>query len=111
MPSRYEPCGLNQMYSLRYGVAPIVRETGGLADTITDYNPKTGDGVGFVFQRYSSDELLEAFCRALDLYDDKTAWKQLITRGMKLDFSWERAAARYEELYGRANKQPQALSA
>ncbi|MCH7878142.1 MAG: glycogen synthase [candidate division Zixibacteria bacterium] len=63
MPSRYEPCGLNQLYSLRYGTAPIVRETGGLADTISEYDPATGEGIGFVFKNYSSDELLEAMCR------------------------------------------------
>ena len=103
MPSRYEPCGLNQMYSLRYGAAPIVRETGGLADTIIDYSRDPERGVGFVFQQYSSDELLDAFCRALDLYNgDKSTWKKLITRGMRLDFSWERSTAKYIDLYRKA---------
>ncbi|MFQ5608266.1 MAG: glycogen synthase, partial [Candidatus Zixiibacteriota bacterium] len=85
MPSRYEPCGLNQLYSLRYGTAPVVRETGGLADTITDYNPETGEGVGFVFKNYSSDELLEALCRALDLYPQREKWLALMQAGMKKD--------------------------
>ena len=99
MPSKYEPCGLNQLYSLRYGAVPIVRETGGLADTVSDYNAQTGEGVGFVFKNYSSDELLEACCRALDLYHDENAWSALVKRGMALDFSWESSVNTYIELY------------
>lgn len=99
MPSRYEPCGLNQMYSLRYGAVPVVRETGGLADTISEYNREKDSGTGFLFTNFSSDELLEAFCRAHDLYLDKRAWKKLQKRGMACDFSWNTAVGRYEELY------------
>lgn len=102
MPSRYEPCGLNQMYSLRYGAIPVVRETGGLADTVSDYDHANNSGVGFVFRNFSSDELLEAMCRALDLYKDKARWQDLMLRGMRLDFSWESSVVQYESLYRKA---------
>ncbi len=99
MPSLYEPCGLNQMYSLRYGTVPIVRETGGLADTIIECDKERDTGNGFVFKNFSSDELLEAFCRAHDLFMDKKSWKKLQKRGMAEDFSWNTAVGRYEKLY------------
>ncbi len=102
MPSRYEPCGLNQLYSLRYGSVPIVRETGGLADTISEYDAKTGEGIGFVFKNYSSDELLEAMCRALDLYPQRDKWVELMKAGMNMDFSWDKSVKRYEQLYRQA---------
>ncbi len=102
MPSRYEPCGLNQLYSLKYGTVPIVRETGGLADTIQDYDPKTGEGTGFVFKEYDSEELLEVLKRALQAYQDKDLWTKLMKNGMEKDFSWEASARKYEELYQRA---------
>lgn len=102
MPSRYEPCGLNQLYSLKYGTVPIVRETGGLADTIQDYNPDTGEGTGFVFKNYDSDELLDAIKRALRTYQDKEAWTKLMKNGMRRDFSWEASAQKYEDLYQKA---------
>lgn len=106
MPSRYEPCGLNQMYSLRYGTPPIVRETGGLADTISETDPAKNTGNGFVFKNFSSDELLEAMCRALDLYRERDKWIALMKRGMKQDYSWDKSASRYEELYELARKSP-----
>jgi starch synthase len=102
MPSRYEPCGLNQLYSLKYGAVPIVRETGGLADTIQDYNPDTGEGTGFVFKNYDSDELLEAIKRALRVYQDSEAWTKLMKNGMQKDFSWQASAKKYEDLYQKA---------
>ncbi|KPL04509.1 MAG: glycogen synthase [candidate division Zixibacteria bacterium SM1_73] len=102
MPSRYEPCGLNQLYSLKYGTVPIVRETGGLADTIQDYNPETGEGTGFVFKNYDSDELLEAIKRAFQVYSNKGIWTKLMKNGMQKDFSWEASARKYENLYQRA---------
>jgi starch synthase len=102
MPSRYEPCGLNQLYSLKYGTVPIVRETGGLADTIQDYNPNTGEGTGFVFKDYDSDELLDAIKRALQVYQEKEAWTKLMKSGMQKDFSWEASAKKYEDLYQKA---------
>lgn len=102
MPSRYEPCGLNQLYSLKYGTVPIVRETGGLADTIQDYNSVTGKGTGFVFKDYDSDELLETIKRALRVYQDKEVWTKLMKNGMQKDFSWQASAKKYEDLYQKA---------
>jgi starch synthase len=102
MPSRYEPCGLNQLYSLKYGTVPIVRETGGLADTIQDYNPDTGEGTGLVFKNYDSDELLEAVKRALRVYRNSEVWTKLVKDGMQKDFSWQASAKKYEDLYKKA---------
>lgn len=99
MPSRYEPCGLNQMYSLRYGTIPVVRKTGGLADTVTDFNPDTGKGNGFVFEEYSGHALLGAIERALSTYEHKRVWKKLVQEAMSIDHSWARAAKKYAELY------------
>ncbi|KPK98730.1 MAG: glycogen synthase [candidate division Zixibacteria bacterium SM23_73_2] len=99
MPSKYEPCGLNQLYSLKYGTIPIVRETGGLADTIQDFNPKTKKGTGFVFKNYDPDELLDAIKGALKVYQDKKLWKKIMLSGMAKDFSWESSAKKYVELY------------
>ena len=99
MPSRYEPCGLNQMYSLKYGTVPLVRATGGLDDTIQGYNPKTGKGTGFKFQRYSPRDFLDTVRKALAVYRDRENWKRLMIRGMKVDFSWHRAAREYMNLY------------
>jgi starch synthase len=102
MPSRYEPCGLNQLYSLKYGTLPIVRETGGLADTIQDFDPNTGEGTGFVFKNYDSDELLEVVKKALRVYQDKEVWTKLMRNGMQKDFSWQSSAKKYEALYQKA---------
>lgn len=102
MPSRYEPCGLNQLYSLKYGTVPIVRKTGGLADTIEDYNPKTGQGTGFVFKDYDAQKLLEAIKRALKVYADKKLWVKLMQNGMKKDFSWKASAQKYTDIYLKA---------
>lgn len=99
MPSLYEPCGLNQMYSLRYGTVPIVRATGGLVDTVTDYDAEAGRGVGFVFAEYDSAEMLTAIARSVETYADRDAWAGLMARGMALDFSWKSSARAYVELY------------
>jgi starch synthase len=101
MPSRYEPCGLNQMYSLRYGTVPIVRATGGLADTVQDYNFETGKGNGFVFEEYSAEALLATIRRALALYQKKRPWKKLLTEVMQIDHSWSAAAKKYVQVYER----------
>ncbi len=98
MPSRYEPCGLNQMYSLKYGTVPIVRETGGLADTIRDVD-KYNNGTGFVFQEYSHLTLLETIERAVEVFDDEERWQQIVHRGMAEDFSWDSSARQYIRLY------------
>jgi starch synthase len=102
MPSRFEPCGLNQMYSLRYGTVPIVRATGGLDDTVRDAGPTSSEGNGFKFYAYSSDALRAAVERALAAYPDRRNWKTLQARGMREDFSWDRSANEYVKLYERA---------
>ena len=102
MPSLYEPCGLNQVYSLKYGTVPIVRATGGLDDTIHDFNPLTEEGTGFKFEKYNSSCLLEAIKRALQVYKNRTVWEKLMARGMAEDFSWEQAARDYVRVYEKA---------
>jgi len=104
MPSRYEPCGLNQMYSLKYGTVPVVRETGGLADTVVDANDETladGTANGFSFREDNSQALSETLQRACDAYRRPEVWSQLIQTGMRQDFSWARSARQYVELYER----------
>ena len=103
MPSRYEPCGLNQMYSMRYGTVPVVRAVGGLADTVRPYNPKNGQGTGFLFAGYDAAALWDALQRALTVYRTQpAAWRRLQTNGMTQDFSWQRSAKEYVEVYRRA---------
>lgn len=102
MPSRYEPCGLNQIYSLKYGTIPIVRATGGLDDTITHYNPVTRQGNGFKFSRYEAKEFLNTIKMAIQYYYQPDHWKQLIQNAMTSDFSWERSAESYLQLYQKA---------
>ncbi|AEG14805.1 glycogen synthase GlgA [Desulfofundulus sp. TPOSR] len=103
MPSRFEPCGLGQLIAMRYGTIPIVRATGGLADTVHDFNPSTGSGNGFVFSEYEGDALYHAIQRALSLYTEHPhEWKMLIKRAMELDFSWARSAVEYLQLYQEA---------
>jgi starch synthase len=101
MPSLYEPCGLNQMYSLRYGTVPIVRRTGGLADTVEPFDPRTGQGTGFLFDDFSSAALLGALQAALRTWRDQPTWLKLIRNGMARDFSWERQGLHYVDLYRR----------
>jgi len=102
MPSRYEPCGLNQMYSLRYGTVPVVRSTGGLADTVQEFDPITRKGNGFVFQEYESDDMLMALRRALAVRQEHELWQTLQRNGMSSDFSWRVAADNYDRLYEEA---------
>jgi starch synthase len=104
MPSHYEPCGLNQMYSLKYGTVPIVRETGGLADTIQNFDLKTKAGTGFSFKKYKAKEMLQTIKRAIKTFSDKKTWTAIQKEGMKKDFSWEQSAKKYQELYERALK-------
>lgn len=101
MPSRYEPCGLNQLYSLRYGTVPLVRRTGGLADSVQQYEPATKRGTGIVFDEFSSEAFGRAFDAALDLYADQPHWRQMVRNGMKKDFSWPTQGKQYVELYER----------
>jgi starch synthase len=104
IPSRYEPCGLNQLYSLKYGTVPIVRGVGGLEDTVIDYTASPTTGTGFKFYEYSKTAMLDAIERALTVYRDKKTWLQLIRRCMAVDFSWDRSAGEYIDLYEKAIK-------
>jgi starch synthase len=102
MPSRFEPCGLNQMYSMRYGTPPVVRATGGLADTVTDCSERTladGSATGFTFVEPAADALLAAIERALEAWSDRAAWRRLQENGMARDFGWHASAGRYRELF------------
>ncbi|MGD9076758.1 MAG: glycogen synthase GlgA [Desulfobacteraceae bacterium] len=101
IPSRYEPCGLTQMYALKYGTVPVVRSTGGLDDTIVPYDPKTREGNGFKFGPYKPASFVAAIRKAVDLFHNAEAWKKLLANGMKADFSWDRSAQSYLELYRR----------
>ena len=100
MPSKFEPCGLSQIIAMRYGTLPIVRETGGLKDTVIPYNEFTGEGTGFSFSNFNGDEMGDAVFRAARLFwDNRDAWNQLVTQAMSQDFSWKRSADKYLDLY------------
>ena len=99
MPSKYEPCGLNQMYSLRYGTLPVVRATGGLADTVEDLDAKPKSGTGFVFEKYQAKQMLDAIKRAVAAFADEKTWTAAMKRAMAKDFSWGASAEKYIELY------------
>ena len=99
MPSKFEPCGLNQMYSLRYGTVPIVRAVGGLDDTVQNYDAVNRSGNGFKFGPYDSQRFLERIYEALFAYADRETWRRLQRNGMREDNSWENSARKYIELY------------
>ncbi|MFO0425378.1 MAG: glycogen synthase, partial [Planctomyces sp.] len=103
MPSRFEPCGLNQMYSLRYGTVPIVRKVGGLADSVTDYSVGNEHlATGFVFEEYQSDRFAMTAERAIDVWHQKEIWRKLVRNGMTRDWSWRKSAVEYTQIYHRA---------
>ena len=102
MPSRFEPCGLSQMYSLRYGTVPVVRATGGLDDTVVNWNPRTRNGTGFKFTDYTPDALVEALERALSVFADRTRWQAIQVAGMRNDYSWDSSARQYVRVYDQA---------
>jgi starch synthase len=104
MPSLYEPCGLNQMYSMRYGTVPIVRATGGLDDTVEQFEPRSGTGTGFKFDAYKGQALLEKIREALYFYSRPEVWKTIQRNGMLIDNSWAAAARKYVELYEATSK-------
>jgi starch synthase len=113
MPSRYEPCGLSQLYSLRYGTVPIVRKTGGLADTVVAYTPRTaadGQATGFAFNEATPDALLTTILLALRVYADRAEWTGLMQAGMATDVSWVKSAEAYVALYQRVREMPKRLS-
>jgi len=99
MPSKFEPCGLNQLYSLKYGTIPIVRATGGLVDTINNFSVETGRGYGFVFEEYSGEALLKTIKRVLEIYQNEQLWKKMVDRAMRLNFSWQRVTEKFISLY------------
>jgi starch synthase len=101
MPSQFEPCGLNQMYSQRYGTVPIVRAVGGLVDTVRPYNSRTGQGTGFVFAEYDPRAFLETLRAAIGVFANKKRWTRLQKSGMRVDFSWDRSASEYVKMYKR----------
>jgi starch synthase len=101
MPSRFEPCGLNQMYSLRYGTVPLVRATGGLADTVVNFDPSTGEGTGFTFVEYSPQALLGTLRWGLSIYQDREQWRRMQQAGMRQDLSWDASARKYVKVYER----------
>ncbi len=110
MPSRFEPCGLSPLISLRYGTIPIVHETGGLAETITNFNPKTGKGNGFVFKNYTREEFLIALISALENFKYEKIWEHLVWQSMKQSFSWEIPAQKYLALFKRAMRNRKQIS-
>ena len=100
MPSLFEPCGLSQLMALRYGTVPIVRETGGLKDTVWPYNEFEGTGTGFSFANYNAHEMLNIIRYAKHIYyDKKRVWNKIVDRAMAVDFSWKTSAGKYQELY------------
>ncbi|MGI6085813.1 MAG: glycogen synthase, partial [Acetivibrionales bacterium] len=99
MPSLYEPCGLSQIISMRYGTVPIVRETGGLKDTVKPYNVYTKEGTGFTFANYNAHEMKDAVSCAIEIYRNKEEWENLVKRCMEQDFSWQNSAMEYKNLY------------
>jgi len=102
MPSQFEPCGLNQMYSLRYGTVPLVRATGGLYDTVRNYDAATGEGTGFTFDDYTPEAMLATLRWALAVYQQRDAWRRLQQAGMRQDHSWDSSARAYVKVYERA---------
>jgi len=106
IPSRYEPCGLGQMISFRYGAIPVVRQTGGLKDSVTEFDPKTGNGNGFTFSEYKPEALHSAIKRGLNLYRNRAVWEELVRRVMTLDYSWKASAKEYLKLYDKMSGGP-----
>ncbi len=100
MPSDFEPCGLSQIISLKYGALPLVRETGGLKDTVFSYNDQTRQGNGFSFTNSNADDLWYTLCRAMSVYYDRRAeWDAIVAAAMKCDYSWKKSADKYTDLY------------
>ena len=104
MPSHFEPCGLNQMYSLRYGTPPLVRAVGGLADSVHEFDPLTRQGTGFLFQAYDGREMAGALRHAISIWKHPELWRHVQLNGMRCDFSWRRSADRYDLLYAEAHE-------
>jgi starch synthase len=101
VPSRYEPCGLTQLYAMRYGTIPVVRKTGGLADTVAHFDPSTGKGTGSVFEHADAQAVAWGLATALGWYVDADAWRRITDNALRVDFSWARQSGEYEALYRR----------
>ncbi len=104
MPSRYEPCGLDQLYCLRYGTIPVVRAVGGLEETIVEYDPATGLGTGFKFSKFEPEEFWTAIKKALSLYNNASAWENVRQQAMQQEFGWPKAAAQYVKAFEKARQ-------
>lgn len=111
MPSRFEPCGLTQMYAMKYGDPPVVRATGGLCDTVSDFDPKTGKGNGLVFEQYRADDLLAALGRMLSLFSNRGQWRKLMANCFAADFSWEKSARTYMDWFEQLHRERRATAA
>jgi starch synthase len=105
MPSRYEPCGLSQIYSLKYGTVPLVRATGGLDDTIDPWDPRTKKGTGFKFQEHTGEALMRTIHQAIPVFNDQPSWQKLMRNGMAKDFSWRVESREYVRIYERVKQQ------
>jgi starch synthase len=103
-PSRYEPCGLAHLYALRFGAVPVVHATGGLDDTVEQFNRRTGRGTGFKFMDYKERAFLNSIRQAVNTYNDRSAWQAIIRNGMSADFSWEESARKYITVYRRVTE-------
>ncbi|MBC8016593.1 MAG: glycosyltransferase, partial [Sporomusaceae bacterium] len=101
MPSLYEPCGIGQLIAMRYGCVPIVREIGGLRDTVEPYNQYTGTGNGFTFANYNAHEMFDTINKAVELFKNKEEWNKIVVNGMTSDYSWQQSAKQYQEIYKR----------
>ena len=99
MPSNYEPCGIGQLIAMRYGTIPVVRETGGLKDTVTQFSNKTGEGTGYLFQNYNAHEMMYAVKRAIRECSTLEIWQKIVRNAMQADFSWKKSAGEYKALY------------
>ena len=99
MPSLYEPCGIGQLIAMRYGCLPIVREIGGLRDTVSSYNEETGEGNGFTFVNYNAHEMLDTISWALRTFQNKDRWNKIVRNAMHSDYSWQKSAMEYKEIY------------
>lgn len=106
MPSRFEPCGLGQLIALKYGTIPVVRETGGLNDTVKAYNEYRGEGNGFSFKNYNAHDMLHTLERAVSFYHQKDVWKKLMMDAMSQDYSWGQSAFKYNQLYSNLTSTP-----
>jgi starch synthase len=104
MPSLFEPCGLGQLISMRYGSVPVVRETGGLKDTVKAYSEFTGEGNGFSFTNYNAHDMLHTIERAVEFYSNKDVWKTIVKQAMECDYSWDSSAVKYIEIYEEMQK-------